>query len=80
VHGCRGLARLAALPNALTRLLLVAARRPWLRRRLVAALAADPVLFGNFLGLLGDRRPLRELRLTRALRLCTRLAWPASVA
>ena len=76
----RRLARLAALPNALTRLLLVAARRPWLRRRLVAALAADPVLFGNFLGLLGDRRPLRELRLTRALRLCTRLAWPASVA
>lgn len=76
----RRLARLAALPNGLTRLLLVAARRPWLRRRLVAALAADPVLFGNFLGLLGDRRPLRELLLGRTLRLCGRLAWPAGVA
>lgn len=73
-------ARLAALPNGLTRLLLVAARRPWLRRRLVAALAADPALFGNFLGLLGDRRPLADLRLGRALRLCGRLAWPATVA
>lgn len=76
----RRLARLAALPNGLTRLLLVAARRPWLRRRLVAALAADPALFGNFLGLLGDRRPLADLRLGRALRLCGRLAWPATVA
>ena len=76
----RRLARLAALPNGLTHLLLVAARRPWLRRRLVGALAADPVLFGSFLGLLGDRRPLRELRVGRTLRLCSRLAWPATVA
>ncbi|MEO8197494.1 MAG: FAD-dependent monooxygenase [Thermoanaerobaculia bacterium] len=76
----RRLARLAALPNGLTRLLLVAARRPWLRRRLVAALAADPALFGNFLGLLGDRRPLIELRAWRALRLCGRLVWPVAVA
>ncbi len=73
-------ARLARLPNGLTRLLLVAARRPWLRRRLVSALAADPALFGNFLGLLGDRRPLAELRLGRALRLCGRLVLPMTVA
>ena len=71
---------MSELPNGLTRLLLVAARRPWLRRRLVRALAADSLLFGNFLGLLGDRRPLRELRLGRTLRLCSRLAWPATVA
>lgn len=73
-------ARLARLPNGLTRLLLVAARRPWLRRRLVRALAADPALFGNFLGLLGDRRPLAELRIGRALRLCGRLVLPMAVA
>lgn len=72
----RRLAGLVALPFALTRLLLVAARHPWLRRRLIAALAADPLLFGNFLGLLAARRPLRELRVGRSLRLCGRLAWP----
>ena len=72
----RRLPRLVALPSGLTRLLLVVARRPWLRRRLVAALAADPILFGNFLGLLGARRPLRELLVGRALRLCGRLARP----
>ncbi len=72
----RKLARISALPLALTRLLLVAARRPWLRRRLVAALAADPHLFANLLGLLAARRPLRELELGRSLRLCGRLAWP----
>ncbi len=72
----RKLARISALPLGLTRLLLVAARRPRLRRRLVAALAADPLLFANLLGLLGARRPLRELLLGRSLRLCGRLAWP----
>lgn len=72
----RRLPRLVALPSGLTRLLLVVTRRPWLRRRLVAALAADPVLFGNFLGLLAARRPLRELLVGRALRLCGRLTWP----
>lgn len=72
----RKLARISAVPLGLTRLLLVAARRPWLRRRLVAALAADLPLFADLLGLLGARRPLRELRMGRALRLCGRLAWP----
>jgi len=75
-HYARRLPRLIALPSGLTRLLLAIARRPWLRRRLVAALGADPVLFGNFLGLLGARRPLRELLVGRALRLCGRLARP----
>lgn len=72
----RRLARLVALPQGMTRLLLGASRRPWLRRRLVAALAADPLLFANFLGLLGARRPLGELLLARSFRLCGRLAWP----
>ncbi len=68
------------MPLGLTRLLLVAARRPWLRRRLVAALAADLPLFANLLGLLGARRPLREILMGRALRLCGRLAWPLESA
>ncbi len=76
----RRLAKLAAVPLGLTRLLLAAARRPWLRRRLVAALAADPLLFANCLGLLGARRPLAELLLARALRLCGRLLWPLAPA
>ncbi len=76
----RRLARLVALPQRLTRLLLAAARRPWLRRRLVAALAADPLLLANFLGLLGARRPLAELLVARSLRLCGRLVWPLATA
>lgn len=74
----RRAAELARLPNGLTHLLLALTRRPRLRHRLVAALAADPPLFGNFLGLLGDRRPLGELAFGRALRLCGRLALPLS--
>jgi flavin-dependent dehydrogenase len=76
----RRLKRLAALPNGLTRLLLVAARRPWLRHRLVVALAADPQLFSSFLGLLGARQPLSALRFARTLRLCGRLALPTKAA
>ena len=76
----RRLRRLTALPVGLTRLLLVAARRPGLRRRLVAALASDPALFANLLGLLGARRPLRELAVGRSLRLCGRLVWPLGEA
>ena len=73
------LARLARLPETMTRLLLAATRRPGLRRRLVAALAADPVLFANCLGLLGGRRPLGGLLVGRALRLCGRLVLPLSM-
>jgi len=76
----RRLARLVAVPQRMTRLLLAAARRPRLRRRLVAALAADPLLFANFLGLLGARRPFAELLVARSLRLGGRLVWPLAQA
>jgi flavin-dependent dehydrogenase len=42
--------RLRRLPDALTSALLVAERHPWLRRRAVAALARDRVLFTRLLG------------------------------
>ncbi|MEO8275161.1 MAG: FAD-dependent monooxygenase [Thermoanaerobaculia bacterium] len=76
----RRAANLAALPQRWTYLLLALARRPALRRRLVAALSADPVLFSGFLGLLGARRPFAGLPLARSLRLCSRLAWPLPAA
>lgn len=43
--------RIARLPNAMTSLLLAAERRPWLRRRMIRALAADPALFSRLLGI-----------------------------
>lgn len=43
-------ARLTRVYRWTTGLLLLVARRPWLRRRVVAALARDPALFGLLLG------------------------------
>jgi len=43
--------RLGRLPDAMARLLLAVERRPWLRRRTVRALAADPALFDRLLAL-----------------------------
>lgn len=54
-------ARLTRLPNALIRLLLIAERRPWLRRRLIATLAREPALFGCLLAIHARQRPVREL-------------------
>ena len=42
-------ARITRLYRWTTGLLLVVARRPWLRRRVVRALAADPAFFGGML-------------------------------
>ncbi len=42
--------RIARVPMALAEAMLVAERRPWLRRRLVAALAARPDTFSQVLG------------------------------
>ncbi len=44
-------ARITRVYRWTTGLLLVAARRPWLRRRVIRALSAEPVLFGLLLGL-----------------------------
>jgi len=45
--------RLRRAPEAVTRLALVAARRPALARRVVAGLARDPALFSRVLGVIG---------------------------
>ena len=43
--------RIGRYPAAITRLLLVLERRPWLRRRVIRSLAADPTLMSRFLEL-----------------------------
>jgi flavin-dependent dehydrogenase len=41
--------RVVALPDLMTRLLLLVERHPWLRRRVIGALAADPALFSRLI-------------------------------
>lgn len=67
--------RLRRLPEALIRLLLLAERRPWLRRRAIRALAADRALFDRLLGLHAGTLPVAVLGLSGTLRLGGRLAW-----
>ena len=43
--------RIVRYPNAITRLLLLVERRPWLRRRVMRSFAADPSLMSRFLAL-----------------------------
>jgi len=43
--------RIVRYPNAITRLLLLAERRPWLRQRVMRSLAADRSLMSRFLAL-----------------------------
>ena len=65
--------RLTALPFLLIRLLLEAERRPWLRRRLIRTLAAEPALFARLLAIHTREAPPRSigprgiLRLARGL-------------
>ena len=59
-RACR---RLARLPDALTRLLLVVERRPWLRRRMVRLFARDPELFDRLLAIHARERPPSSLGL-----------------
>ncbi len=65
--------RIIRLPNFMTRGLLFVERHPRLRRRLIRGLAADPALFGRFLGLhartlsAGDLGVVPTLRLARSL-------------
>jgi menaquinone-9 beta-reductase len=66
--------RLGRLPGALTALLLVAERRPRLRRRLLAALAADPPLFSRLLGVHSRQLPPAALGALPAGRLLLALA------
>lgn len=57
----RAVRRLTATPFRLIRLLLIAERRPWLRRRVVAALAADPELFARLLRIHARQAEPRDL-------------------
>ncbi|MEZ5330656.1 MAG: FAD-dependent monooxygenase [Thermoanaerobaculia bacterium] len=61
--------RAARVPFALIAALLWAERRPRLRRRLVATLAADPALFARLLAVHVGETPLRSVGLGGALHL-----------
>jgi hypothetical protein len=65
--------RIGRLPGLLTGMVLACERRPALRRRAVAALAAEPALFSRLLGIHGRTLPARRLGLPGALRLAWRL-------
>lgn len=66
--------KIGRLPNLLTATLLTVERRPWLRRRMIQALAADPELFSRLLGAHARLLSPRELGLGTPLRLAWRLA------
>lgn len=68
--------RIGRVPDGLTRLLLTVERRPWLRRRVIKALARDPSLFSRILAVHGRFRPLRSLGLGSAPRFLWRLVQP----
>jgi len=68
--------RLRRRPEAITRLALFMARRPALRRRVVAAFAADPELFAALLGALGCGRPLTAIGAGAFVRFGARLLSP----
>ncbi len=61
--------RLTALPFALIRALLEAERRPWLRRRLIRTLAAEPALFKRLLAVHARQLPMRGVGASGWLRL-----------
>jgi flavin-dependent dehydrogenase len=65
--------RIGRLPGNLTALMLAIERRPWLRRRVIRALAADPALFSRLLGIHARALPPARLGIDGALRLVYRL-------
>ncbi len=65
--------RIGRLPGNMTSLMLAIERRPWLRRRAVRALAAEPALFSRLLGIHARTLPPARLGLDGALRLVYRL-------
>ena len=76
-RACR---RLRRAPETITRLALVAARRPALARRLVDVLARDPEFFSRLLGVLGAGAPLASLGAAPALRFALELVASARAA
>jgi flavin-dependent dehydrogenase len=65
--------RIGRLPDNMTALVLAIERRPWLRRRAVRALAAEPALFSRLLGIHARALPPARLGIDGALRLVYRL-------
>jgi len=65
--------RIGRLPDRMTALLLAVERRPWLRHRMVRALAAEPALFSRLLGIHARVLPPARLGIDGALRLVYRL-------
>jgi flavin-dependent dehydrogenase len=65
--------RIGRLPDNMTALLLAVERRPWLRHRMVRALAAEPALFSRLLGIHARVLPPARLGIDGALRLVYRL-------
>ena len=65
--------RISRLPNLLTRLVLELDRRQGLRRRVLAALAADPALFSRLLGIHARSLPARDIGALATLRLLARV-------
>lgn len=65
----RAVGRLTTTPFRLVRLLLFAERRPWLRRRVIGALARDPELFARLLAIHARQAAPRDLGLGGAARL-----------
>ena len=65
--------RIGRLPDNMTSLLLAVERRPWLRHRMVRALAAEPALFSRLLGIHARALPPARLGIDGALRLVYRL-------
>jgi flavin-dependent dehydrogenase len=65
--------RIHRLPDTMTAIVLACERRPWIRRRAVRALAAEPALFSRLLGIHARALPARKLGLGGALRLLRRL-------
>jgi flavin-dependent dehydrogenase len=70
----RAYARLSRTYYRMTALLLLAARRPGLRRRLVRALARDPALFDRLLAIQAGAAPMVLLGAGGVLRLAAALA------
>jgi flavin-dependent dehydrogenase len=66
-------ARIGRLPDAMTSLVLGLERRPWLRRRAIRALAAEPTLFSRLLGISVRALPPAGLGFDGAIRLAYRL-------
>jgi menaquinone-9 beta-reductase len=76
----RASTRLRRVPELVTHLTLVLSRHPRLRRRAVAALAADPALFSRLLGVLGARGAVRAVGGAALVRFGARLLRPVQPA